>query len=257
MGLCGRRRMQMTKHEPLFLCDLCAEEDGMFDSTCHTATELREYDGRLICEDCYEYANLCMFGENGDAKKAQWADLPEFVPEWEARVKELEGENERLRHDRAGWAARSQEQFDRIGKALRLIRQKRTTGEPSRDDATEIESIVAKVAALQARAKELEAALNGVLASYENRVMEEKPEPDDEYDSMMMPRWAAARAAITQDEEWAADAALGRMVREMPPSSALYHGVSGLWELTDQDDRWTSGIKRSPEDALAGRKDQA
>lgn len=61
----------------------------------------------------------------------------------------LEAEVERLKGDRSAWAARSQEQFDRIGVALERVREHRYTGEPSRDDATEIEALVEKVIKLE------------------------------------------------------------------------------------------------------------
>lgn len=57
----------------------------------------------------------------------------------EAERDAARAEVERLKGDRAGWAARSQEQFDRIGVALERVREHRESGEPARDDATEIE----------------------------------------------------------------------------------------------------------------------
>ena len=66
-------------------------------------------------------------------------------PECSEKQPDLEAEIERLKTDRAGWAARSLEQFNRIGKALDGVRRKRASGEPARDDATEIEALVAEV----------------------------------------------------------------------------------------------------------------
>jgi uncharacterized coiled-coil DUF342 family protein len=69
----------------------------------------------------------------------------ECEKEYAEKVSSLESEIDKIRTDRAGWAARSQEQFDRIGVALDSVRQKRSSGEPARDDATEIECLVGEV----------------------------------------------------------------------------------------------------------------
>jgi hypothetical protein len=58
---------------------------------------------------------------------------------------ELRAEVERLKSDQAIWAKKRLEQFNRIGRALDPIREKRDSGEPARDDATEIEALVAEV----------------------------------------------------------------------------------------------------------------
>lgn len=64
------------------------------------------------------------------------------------KIESLEAEVAELRGDRQGWAARSQEQYDRIGKALDPIRLKRSTGEPSRSDASEVEDVARRYTAL-------------------------------------------------------------------------------------------------------------
>lgn len=46
---------------------------------------------------------------------------------------------------------------------------------------------------------DLLAVLEGLMASFENYMSEHKPRDEwDEYDEMMFPRWAAARAAIAK-----------------------------------------------------------
>lgn len=67
----------------------------------------------------------------------------------QAEVTLLKAEVERLKGDRSAWAARSQEQFDRIGVALERVREHRESGEPSRDDATEVEALVGEVECLR------------------------------------------------------------------------------------------------------------
>jgi len=63
-------------------------------------------------------------------------------------LRSLLSENAHLLTSREGWAARSKEQFDRIGVALDAVREKRPSGEPARDDATEVEALVVEVARL-------------------------------------------------------------------------------------------------------------
>jgi len=98
----------------------------------------------------------------------------EAAKEYRAHLDRLEAEVVRLQSDREGWAARSLDQFNRIGAALGPIREARYSGEPSRDDATEIEFLVTEVARLRAAtrwipvAERLPLAGIPVLATYIN-----------------------------------------------------------------------------------------
>lgn len=80
------------KHEPLYLCTECSD-----DANCHLAHELKEHDGKLYCDCCWDEA---MFEESLKAAPKdlpEWGDLPAFVPEHERRIAELEAEIEWLR----------------------------------------------------------------------------------------------------------------------------------------------------------------
>jgi len=92
-----------------------------------------------VAELHLEYAALKKY--DGEMQK----NANEMITNAENEITKLKAENERLQHDRAGWAVRSLDQFNRIGKALNPIRKKRSTGEPARDDATEIEELVADI----------------------------------------------------------------------------------------------------------------
>lgn len=72
------------------------------------------------------------------------ANAPADIAALLAEVDRLRAENTAALTSREGWAARSREQFARIGHALDRVRKKRATGEPARDDATEVEAIVAE-----------------------------------------------------------------------------------------------------------------
>lgn len=54
-------------------------------------------------------------------------------------------EARRAREDERGWNARWKEDFDRIGKALDRVREKRPSGEPARSDGAEVEALVAEL----------------------------------------------------------------------------------------------------------------
>ena len=82
------------------------------------------------------------------------------------RCEELRAELKAIKGDREVWSATSLEQFNRIGTALYPIRKKRASGEPARDDATEIEQLAKQRARFRAVLEELRLAMrDGTTAS--------------------------------------------------------------------------------------------
>jgi len=73
----------------------------------------------------------------------------------EDRAERAERERDKALTNRDGWAARSRDQFDRIGKALQSTRQKRASGAPARSDAEEIEEMVRRIASLERECDQL------------------------------------------------------------------------------------------------------
>lgn len=67
----------------------------------------------------------------------------------------LQAQVERIQTAREAWARQSRQQYDRIGRALDPVRQKLASGEPARDDATEIECLVRRIAELEAELSKL------------------------------------------------------------------------------------------------------
>jgi hypothetical protein len=65
------------------------------------------------------------------------------------RASELGAELERLRIEHSEWHTMITEQFMRMSRALETVRERLPSGEPARDDATEVEALVAEVARLK------------------------------------------------------------------------------------------------------------
>ena len=82
-----------------------------------------------------------------------------------ATAEELERVRKELADER-GWNDLRREMYERLGRALDPFRQKRYSGEPARDDATEVEAICRELAALRDR--------------YRPRRQSEEPAPRDE-----------------------------------------------------------------------------
>ena len=81
-----------------------------------------------------------------------WAEIPLSIQTapylgLAARVAALRAE----RDDERAWNFRRRETYDRIGKALEPFREKRSTGEPARNDATEVEAVCRELTALRDR----------------------------------------------------------------------------------------------------------
>jgi Lar family restriction alleviation protein len=109
---------------------------------------------RVDCEGCGTsgpHADVCglPFDEQS-AAEALACDRWNRRAEGDAqRVKDLEAEVARLKDEHAQWDAIITEQFVRMGKALEVVRERLPSGEPARDNATEVEALVAKVERLK------------------------------------------------------------------------------------------------------------
>lgn len=77
------------KNGPWFPCDI----EGCSDDVAHPADMLHLYEGKPICEDCFD----AMFSHTEEFTPDSWLGLPAFIPEADKRIAELEVENERLR----------------------------------------------------------------------------------------------------------------------------------------------------------------
>ncbi|MFI4861812.1 MAG: hypothetical protein ACIAXF_14160 [Phycisphaerales bacterium JB063] len=89
-------------------------------------------------------ANECKRVSRRNRNKAK--KRHQAVVERDARIAELQNDLD----DERGWNRRRKAVWDRIGVALEPIRKKRSTGEPSRNDADEVEAICARIAELEA-----------------------------------------------------------------------------------------------------------
>jgi len=81
-------------------------------------------------------------GSDGDAGR----NLVAAAQELTRLRQQLADAKEQANRDYNAWRLIHQEQLDRIGAALDPIRKKRSTGEPARSDAEEIESLAAQLA---------------------------------------------------------------------------------------------------------------
>jgi len=70
----------MSYRTPLFGCASCYE-DHLWPVE---AEELREHDGEPWCDMCWDCEDM------RETTGIDWGDLPEFVPDAEKRIKELE-----------------------------------------------------------------------------------------------------------------------------------------------------------------------
>jgi len=91
------------------------------------------------------------------------------IAEWEAEradtyrdaLTAAENERDEMKTSREGWAARSKEDFDRLGRALENVRRKRSTGEPACSDGEAVEELVAERDRLRDALQEIAKRMDG------------------------------------------------------------------------------------------------